>query len=110
MTDTKISHGDATSLADKLKSFSETLSTGEQDALALLLTGFQDRLDDLPDGALADFPDAEELLSEVAGYNLSPELNAAPAATPTITTVTITTVAASHPTIGCHSEVMQMEN
>ena len=94
----KVSQGDAKSLVEKLQVFRETLTPGEQRALDSTLQTFEDRASDPSVRALlAEFPESSHILEDVAGFRQD-----APGEEGIIwTTVTITTVAASHPVITC---------
>lgn len=92
----KVSEGDARSLAEKLQVFRETLSPGEQRALDSTLQVFEDRLGDPSVRALLEeFPESSQILEDVAGFRAPGEEEIV------WTTVTLTTVAASHPIITC---------
>jgi hypothetical protein len=90
---------DAESVVEKLQSLREALSPSEQHALDTILRVFEARVTEpSAQELLADFPDGPELLDDVAGFK-TPE-GQEPQAAP-VTVVTITTVWASHPWVGC---------
>jgi hypothetical protein len=95
----KVSPEEAKSLSEKLKVFRETLTPGEQQALDTTLKVFEDRVSSEPraQALLADFPESARILEDVAGFRQD-----APGEDEIVwTTVTVVTVAGSHPWITC---------
>ena len=96
----EVSRADAEGVVEKLQALRESLSPHEQAALDAVLRVFEARVaEPSVQALLAEFPEGPELLDDVAGFATVPEGSDPQLAT--WTTVTITTVAASHPWIGC---------
>lgn len=91
----------AQSLAQKLQELRGSLSGGEQEALDGLLRTFAGaaRNPGTRGGLTAAASDIDELNAKVRSLTDEGPQNLA---TPTVTTITITTTVASHPTIGCN--------
>ena len=91
----------AQSLAQKLQQFRGGLNGGEQEALDGLLRTFAGATQNLGarGGLDAAASDLDELNTKVRSLTDEGQQEAV---TPTVTTITITTTVASHPTIGCN--------
>ena len=91
----------ANSLSHKLQTFRETLPNDEKLALDTVLIYFNNKVHDSEGGAaLLKTPSGTQILEEMKkSLPLTPV--GQPLITPTITTITITTILASHPIITC---------
>lgn len=99
----QVTRADADNVVQKLRDLRESLPAGEQLVLDNVVAVFEDRVSDpQAQELLKDFPDAPELLEEVAGFQLAARPKDPAAITPTWTLTTTVTVAASHPWITCN--------
>jgi hypothetical protein len=98
----EVTRQDADNVVEKLQALGESLPPSEQRVLDTLLRVFEARITEPSvQELLADFPGGPEILEDVAGFATVPEGTEDPQLITLTTTVTVTTVYASHPWIGC---------
>lgn len=98
-----VTRADADSVVRQLQGLRKQLNPGEQQVLDTVLQSFAARVNEpKTQELLKDFPEAPELLEDVSAFALRAAPTQPDAITPTWTTVTIGTVAASHPWITCN--------